>query len=203
MKVLLFALVFLGSLPTLQAKVKVKYICLNDGRYWVQSGNGPKRYCYDRKYYTEQTMPPEVRAYFEEQSRRTAATRAELEESRKVSLKQMEAMGVQPRTGGPGPDAKSLHQQRFGSRQPLTGRNARYSTVEASAKPEPEALCRDLVRAIEPGAERDAVIAKLGEPHGRVAGDSSGAESWTYVVEGGAFAKIKIERGMVVKVTVP
>jgi hypothetical protein len=206
LKLLVSAVALLGVTSAVQAEVKVKYICLNDGRYWKQTNNGPKRYCYDRKYYTEETMPPHVRAYFEEQTRRSAAIRAELEESRAKSLKQMQEMGVEPRTGrGAGPDARSLHQQRAAGRPAVTSRSGgvKFNTVEASTKPEPVTLSRDLVREIEPGTEREAVIAKLGEPHGRVAGDSSGAESWTYVVDGGAFAKIKLERGMVVQVIVP
>ncbi len=48
------------------------------------------------------------------------------------------------------------------------------------------------------------VLRRLGEPHGKVAGAvSSGPESWTYIVKGGAFAKVKLDGGRVTSVVVP
>lgn len=79
------------------------------------------------------------------------------------------------------------------------------NAVEASTKPEPVPITAELLRSIEVGADRAAVLDKLGTPHGRLAnaGEDGSTEVWTYVLTSGAFAKVRLEAEKVVAVNIP
>jgi hypothetical protein len=60
----------------LVAQVKVTYKCISTGRYWKRQNKGPIRYCWDGTYYSEQTVPEHVKAFFAKSAaQRNAAMR--------------------------------------------------------------------------------------------------------------------------------
>ena len=76
--------------------------------------------------------------------------------------------------------------------------------VPASSQPAPTPVTVAQLQEIAPGTSRGEVVSRLGEPHGRIAGmDEKAAESWTYLVEGGGFARVRLENGVVAAVVLP
>ena len=186
---------FLGAtLETAVAQPKFRYICAPDQRAKRSFNGGPWHYCFDGFYYSEKTVPPHVVKYFEDQERESKEfwrKEAELrEKSRRESMALHEA---------------ALSSQRsprspYRPTSPVSG-----GVVEASVKPEPKPVSKEKVRSIEAGATRESVIGKLGEPHGKVVNstDPELIETWTYIMEGGAFGSVRLKAGSVVAVRLP
>lgn len=172
---------------------KIRYTC-NAGRFKVRygGGNGPWHYCYDKTYYTDKTIPPDIRAYFDDMDARLAAVDAkfsspEYQQRRAESKANLEALRQ---------SAHSLSPR--GLRAPSTAAGG----IEASAKPEAQPLAPEILKALAPGSPAADIVAALGEPPGKVS-TGENAESWTYVLTSGAFAKLRLEDGKLKSVELP
>ena len=80
---------------------------------------------------------------------------------------------------------------------------ATTSPVEASNRPSAQKLPLELISRVEVGASEADVVAKLGPPPGKITGLGDSGESWSYVVEGGGFAKFNLENGKVTGIKLP
>jgi len=201
-----------------QVRVKVRYIC-RPGRYKTQTNNGPWHYCFDGKHYqSNQGVPKEVLAYWENLERESAerqarwdaeseARKAKVEADRQYWNAQRRAQGLPTYEESAAKHAAGAarSQASYAATQAGRGRAGRGRAgggVEASAKPEASPIAEETLRAIAVGTKSADVTAALGEPPGKVStGEDS--ESWTYVLTNGAFAKVKMEAGAVKEVVIP
>ena len=162
---------------------KVEYKCPPTGRFLpLPTVSRTTSYCFDGNYYNSSTVPPSVRAYFA-QLRADADARMHA-----VEDKVNRSLGA----------SRSPHPRRSATQQPLS------SGIQAANKPDPVPVPLSALRAVAVGDSRDAVRAALAEPHARIAGLAApGDEIWTYITDGGAFAKIRIKAGLVESVHLP
>jgi hypothetical protein len=79
------------------------------------------------------------------------------------------------------------------------------NSVNATGKREPDPISPQVLNEIETGMDRATVLAKLGEPHGKIlnTGDEGSLEIWTYLVRGNAYGSVRMENGKVIKVVRP
>jgi hypothetical protein len=76
--------------------------------------------------------------------------------------------------------------------------------LPANNKPAPVAVPMAKLRQIAVGDSAVSVKDALQDPHGRIAGlGSDDEEIWTYVAEGGAFAKVYLKAGVVKSISLP
>lgn len=207
-----------------QFNIKWTYTCAS-GRFKVSyskkdSPNRTWHYCFDGKYYTGKTLPDDVRAYFYDMDRRLKESKEKFDQDWAEHKQRQEQADADRRARGLPTSAERLaqarqrHLERTG-RAPANGASQgtrhlspamSYSRtggiVEASGKPEAEPITPDALKAIAPGTTAADLVATLGEPPGKVA-TGEGAESWTYVLTTGAFAKVKMEAGAVKEVVLP
>jgi hypothetical protein len=162
---------------------KIEYKCPPTGRFLpLPTVSRTTSYCFDGTYYNSSTVPPAVRAYFAQLRADADARMKAVDDKVKRSL----AM------------AHSPHPRRSASPQPGP------SVVQAANKPDPIPVPLASLRVITIGESAAAVRAALAEPHSRIAGLATpGEELWTYVTDGGAFAKIRIRDGVVQSVHLP
>jgi hypothetical protein len=162
---------------------KVEYKCPPTGRFLrLPSVSGTTSYCFDGVYYNSSTVPGNVVAYFD-QLRADADARMKA-----VDDKVNRSLGI-----GPSP-----RRRRSVSPQP------RSPGLQAANKSDPIPVPLAALRAVAVGDSRDAVRTSLAEPHARITGLAApGDEIWTYVIEGGSFANIRIKAGLVESVHLP
>ena len=180
---------------------KIRYTC-REGRFKVRygGGNGPWHYCYDKTYYTDRTIPPDIRAYFDDMDARLAEVDAKFSTpEHEQHLAQWRAK-VEARR-------QSEDMQATASRSSASLRGRPIPTVagggiEASAKPEAQPLAPETLKALAPGSPAADIVAALGEPPGKVS-TGEHAESWTYVLTTGAFGKLRLEDGKLKSVELP
>ncbi|MEP7366976.1 MAG: hypothetical protein ABI972_27265 [Acidobacteriota bacterium] len=195
-------------------EIKFRYTCAS-GRFRVSYGKGVWHYCYDGKYYNEKTLPADIRAYFAAMDQRMKESQAKFKEDWAEHEQKMAqydsdraAQGL-PTRAQMQENARQRNQS--GGAYRLTpgggigggmGTVRRGGTVEASRKPEAEPVTLEALKAVAPGTTAADLVAALGEPPGKVT-TGEGAESWTYVLTTGAFAKVKMEAGGVKEVVLP
>jgi len=76
--------------------------------------------------------------------------------------------------------------------------------LPANNKPAPVAVPMAKLRQIAVGDSGVSVKEALQDPHGSIAGLSSDDEEiWTYLAEGGAFAKVHLKAGVVKSISLP
>lgn len=196
-----------------QVRIKVRYIC-REGRYKTQTNNGPWHYCFDGKHYqSDQGVPREVLAYWENRERESAerqaqwdadsvARKAKAEADREYWNAQRRAQGLPSYEEVAAKNAARSSQTQASYAGTYAGRARAGGAVEASARPEAQPIAPEALRAIAVGAKSADVVAALGDPPGKVS-TGEGAESWTYLLTSGAFAKVKMEAGTVKEVVIP
>jgi hypothetical protein len=212
------------------SKVGQKHGCTADGRYWVHADKGKKVFCWEGAGYNEDHAPPFVKGYFEEASSdTTAAPQTTLPDvvlnpvgSAPVS-KQSSSSSSGGGGGGGGGAAPKFSVGGGGGAGVLSGgaassggakvkdalrdlaRDPSPSASGAGGRREPDPINAALLGEIENGMDRATVVARLGEPHGKIlnTGDEGALEIWTYVVRGGAFASVRMENNKVIKVVKP
>jgi hypothetical protein len=167
--------------------VKIRYIC-GKGRYVTSHNGGEKHYCFDGKHYSASTggVPASILEYWANSERESARISEEVQ--RKTA---------HLRTSG----AAQRSAVRSG-----TGSGAQASpSVEQSVRPAARPVPLDLIRGLEAGAGRVAVVETLGAPHGSLGnlGSEGDEESLTYLVEGGGRATIRLKQGKVSAVRLP
>ncbi len=228
LRLVLAVIALFGSAGTAVAQFNIqwKYTCA-PGRFRISySSKDPKswHYCYDGKYYNEKTLPADLRAYFNkvDQDMKEAMDKfhKDWDESKQRSTEYWAKVDADRAARGL-PTLASQREanmrwaaERHGRSLPGTkpgaaGRSMLLRSsagpgggVEASAKPEAEPVALETLKAIAPGTSAADLVAALGEPPGKVA-TGDGAESWTYVLTTGAFAKVKMEAGAVKAVVLP
>ncbi|HZO53337.1 MAG TPA: hypothetical protein VFB63_11490 [Bryobacteraceae bacterium] len=198
-----------------QFGITFRYTCA-EGRFRVSYGKNVWHYCYDGKYYSEKTLPADIRAYFAEMDRKMKESQAKFKQDWAEHERNMERYDAEraakglPTRAQMFENAKQRHRSGAYRLTPGGGMSAgggmgqpRVSgAVEASAKPEAEPVTPEALKGIAAGTSAADLIAALGEPPGKVA-TGEGVESWTYVLTTGAFAKVKLEAGAVKEVVVP
>lgn len=155
--------------------VRITYSCRDKGRYTAQYNDGQKHYCFDGTHYTEGTLPADARQFFDNMA-------AELEEVR--------AHFASRPSSGAAPVGRS--------RQASAG-----AGVAASNRPVPKAVPLSEVKTIAPGQAVSEVVAKLGQPGGRMTGLADGEERWSYSLREGGTARVRIKGDQVVAVQLP
>jgi len=176
---------------------KIRYTCA-EGRFKIRYGHasGLWHYCYDRTYYTDKTIPPDIRAFFDEMD-------ARLERAKET----FSSPAHQQQRAEWKAEADALNAARRQSAGPVSLRGRRPSSgavggIDASAKPEAQPLAPETLKALAPGSPAADIVAALGEPPGKVS-TGEHAESWTYVLTTGAFAKLRLEDGKLKSVELP
>lgn len=170
-------------------EVKVKYICRQEGRYWTAYNGGEKHYCWEGKHYSKSTggVPQFVLDYWAERARESAQIREEMQQVRQ----NLAVHGAANRAG-----------HRLGKGRVVEGAAA---SVEQSAKPVYAPLDLDRFDGLEAGVEREAIVARLGPPHGSISnlGSAGDEESMTYLVETGGNASLRLKQGKLVTIQLP
>jgi len=175
---------------------EVKYTC-NDGRYTIKYAGEARHYCFDKVHYWEKQAPAHVKEYFRQLKEEQALKDAEFQ----AAFAEHDQKIAELRQQHSGPAAAPL--------AVAVGRSARgpqrrpTSRAVAAAPVAPRKVADDLVREISAGQARSEVIAKLGQPAGRMAGLANGGEVWTYLLESGGSAKVKLENDAVTAVGMP
>lgn len=149
--------------------------CSGKGTFARGLSGGGVEYCWHGKHYTESNAPANVKAFF-----------AEAVAKRKAANKQ--SSGSQPTAS-----------------RARTTRAAAGPSVAVSTKPVAAPVGTDLIASIETGTDRDAVIAKLGRPHGSISnlGEEGTEEAWSYKLPDGGIAKVRLDQGKVIAVQLP
>lgn len=180
---------------------KIRYTCA-EGRFKVRYGgaNGPWHYCYDKTYYTDKTIPPDLRAFFDDMDARLAEAKAEFSTPEHQQQRAEWKARVEARR-----QSADLQSPAYRASSSLRGRPIPATSgagIEASARPEAKPLDPETLKALAPGSPAADIVAALGDPPGKVStGDH--AESWTYMLTTGAFAKLRLEDGKLKSVELP
>lgn len=214
------------------SKLGQKHGCTSDGRYWVHQDKGKKVYCFEGAGYGEDNAPPFVKSYFDESASGGGASPQQksvadvpfipVGSSPKSSSgggsgggggggggANPKVQGVGPGGSSPGTGDSRAGQAAGGKIKDALREVARGPAPGASSmapgKREPEPISLQVLNEIENGMDRATVLAKLGEPHGKIlnTGDEGSLEIWTYVVRSGAFGSVRLDGGKVIKVVKP
>ncbi|MBN8729634.1 MAG: hypothetical protein J0L64_03775 [Acidobacteria bacterium] len=180
---------------------RIRYTC-NEGRFKVRYGgkNGAWHYCYDKTYYTDKTIPPDIRAFFDNMDAKLAEVDAKFSTPAHQQQVADWKAKVEARR-----QSEDLQSAAYRGSSSLRGRpipTAAAGGIEASAKPEAKPLAPETLKALAPGSPAADIVAALGEPPGKVSTGEQ-AESWTYVLTTGAFAKLRLEDGKLKSVELP
>lgn len=180
---------------------KIRYTC-NAGRFKVRygGGNGPWHYCYDKTYYTDKTIPPDIRAFFDNMDAKLAEVDAKFSTPEHLQQRAEWKANVEARRQSAGMRSTASHSPAALRGRPILPTAA--GGIEASAKPEAQPLAPDALKALAPGSPAPDIVAALGEPPGKVS-TGENAESWTYVLTTGAFGKLRLEDGKLKSVELP
>jgi len=210
-----------------QVGIQWTYTCA-PGRFRLTYNKKDKNswhYCYDGKYYSEKTLPADLRAYFEkvdrdmkesmdkfhkdwdESKKRSAEYWAGVDTERVAkglpTMAEQRAENMRWAAERHGRKVGRLPAEPSGGSRTLRPPAVRGSGgIEASNKPEAEPVTAEALKAVAIGTTAGDLVAALGEPPGKVA-TGEGAETWTYVLTTGAFAKVRIEAGGVKEVVLP
>ena len=217
----------LGAATLAQAqfgpKIDIRYTCA-PGRFRISYSKGKTwHYCYDGKYYNDKTLPADIRAYFENVDREHKESMAKFKQEWDQKKNESDAYWASVDNDRRAKGLPTLAEQRavFTKRTAerraqlasgrASGSTSGYSRpsgtkagagVEASAKPEAEPIMPAALEAVPPGAKPADVLDALGDPPGKVF-TGEGAETWTYVLTTGEFAKVKFVAGSVKEVVLP
>ena len=195
-----------GQVRPIQHRIyTVEHKCPATGRFIpaVPTEAGTKQYCFDGKYYNSKTVPSYVVEYFVMRRAESDARMQSFSNDVDASLAraQQEAAAVRASQGSRG--GQQYASQRSGGNVSSRGNEAAL-LLPANTKPAPAAVPMEKLRQIAVGDSRASVKEALKEPHGSIAGLGSGDEEiWTYVAEGGAFAKVHLKAGVVKSVSLP
>lgn len=170
--------------PVRYTTYEVKYKC-NDGRYTIKFAGEARHYCFDKVHYWDKDAPAYVKEYFQQ----LRADQAQQDADFNAAMAEHDAKFAKSGTTGP----------------VSRGRSTGGASLVAPARPRPPArrVPAEQVRQIAAGTDSADVVAKLGQPAGRLSGLANGGESWTYLLESGTFAKVKFENGQVTSVVLP
>lgn len=183
---------------------KVVYQCPAKGRFLpIPTESRTKQYCFDGNYFDSKTVPSYVVEYFAQQRAESVAREKSISDAVNASQRRTQQraadMASRPATFG----GRPYTSQRSGSSVSSRGTEA-SSLLPASNKSAPVAVPMAKLRQIAVGDSGVSVKEALQDPHGIIAGlGSDDEEIWTYVAEGGAFAKVHLKAGVVKSISLP
>jgi len=178
---------------------KVVHKCPAKGRFLpIPTESRTKQYCFDGNYYDSKTVPSYVVEYFAQKRAESEAREKSISDSVRRTQQRAADMASRPaNSGGP------YTSQRSGGSVSSRGTEAAL-LLPANNKPAPVAVPMAKLRQIAVGDSGVSVKEALQDPHGSIAGLSSDDEEiWTYLAEGGAFAKVHLKAGVVKSISLP
>lgn len=179
---------------------KVVHKCPAKGRFLpIRTESRTKQYCFDGNYYDSKTVPSYVVEYFAQKRAESEAREKSISDSVRRTQQRAADMASRPANSG----GRPYTSQRSGGSVSSRGTEAAL-LLPANNKPAPVAVPMAKLRQIAVGDSGVSVKEALQDPHGSIAGLSSDDEEiWTYLAEGGAFAKVHLKAGVVKSISLP
>ncbi len=179
---------------------KVVHKCPAKGRFLpIPTESRTKQYCFDGNYYDSKTVPSYVVEYFAQKRAESEAREKSISDSVRRTQQRAADMASRPANSG----GRPYTSQRSGGSVSSRGTEAAL-LLPANNKPAPVAVPMAKLRQIAVGDSGVSVKEALQDPHGSIAGLSSDDEEiWTYLAEGGAFAKVHLKAGVVKSISLP
>ena len=179
---------------------KVVHKCPAKGRFLpIPTESRTKQYCFDGNYYDSKTVPSYVVEYFAQKRAESEAREKSISDSVRRTQQRAADMASRPANSG----GRPYTSQRSGGSVSSRGTEAAV-LLPANNKPAPVAVPMAKLRQIAVGDSGVSVKEALQDPHGSIAGLSSDDEEiWTYLAEGGAFAKVHLKAGVVKSISLP
>ena len=179
---------------------KVVHKCPAKGRFLpIPTESRTKQYCFDGNYYDSKTVPSYVVEYFAQKRAESEAREKSISDSVRRTQQRAADMASRPANSG----GRPYTSQRSGGSVSSRGTEAAL-LLPANNKPAPVAVPMAKLRQIAVGDSGVSVKEALQDPHGSIAGlGSDDEEIWTYLAEGGAFAKVHLKAGVVKSISLP
>jgi len=179
---------------------QVVHKCPAKGRFLpIPTESRTKQYCFDGNYYDSKTVPSYVVEYFAQKRAESEAREKSISDSVRRTQQRAADMASRPANSG----GRPYTSQRSGGSVSSRGTEAAL-LLPANNKPAPVAVPMAKLRQIAVGDSGVSVKEALQDPHGSIAGLSSDDEEiWTYLAEGGAFAKVHLKAGVVKSISLP
>ena len=183
---------------------KVVHKCPAKGRFLpIPTESRTKQYCFDGNYYDSKTVPSYVVEYFAQKRAESEAREKSISDATNASLRRTQQRAADMASRPANSGGRPYTSQRSGGSVSSRGTEAAL-LLPANNKPAPVAVPMAKLRQIAVGDSGVSVKEALQDPHGRIAGlGSDDEEIWTYVAEGGAFAKVYLKAGVVKSISLP
>lgn len=183
---------------------KIVHKCPAKGRFLpIPTESRTKQYCFDGTYYDSKTVPSYVVEYFAQKRAESLAREKSFSDSRNASQARVQQRLAEIASRPARFAGRPYTTQRSGGSVFSRGTEA-ASVLPADNKPTPVAVPMAKLRQIAVGDTGVSVREALQDPHGSIAGlGSDDEEIWTYVAEGGAFAKVHLKAGVVKSISLP